>query len=496
MKKLFLTGIVAALIATASAQTHLNLAMPGATGADADPHRTSNMGSHTVSNLTADPLLRYIEGEYAPALANSWETSEDGLQHTFHLRDDVLFNDGTPLNAEAIAFNFARITNPDDPLFAAGQLVSVTSVEAADDLTVVITLSAVDPDFLLKLTSIWMVSPASAEGGATPIGSGPFIITDYEPDQHIRLVRNDNYWAGTPHFETVTVRNIPEPGTLVLELEAGTADAIVFAPPNHIERLGQAGFNVVPFGSVNTAMLAIQNTNVGDVDLRRAICYAIDSSVVLNTAYAGLGRLMHGIALEDGWAFNPDVPTFGYDPELAMEILEAAGYVDSNGDGIREKDGQPLNLDFQARGDGEWLLATQIIQQFLGDVGIGTSITPSDRDTYYDNMRTGNYDIGWWLSNAQPEPPIIEYVFHSGDFWNVVHLDRERVDELVMTGRTTADQDVRAEAFFELQQIFFDEAIQCPVFWVHQTHVFAPNLQGVLTDSRGLLFDAHNWRFE
>ncbi len=486
----------AALLTAASAQTHLNLAMPGATGAEADPHLTSNMGAHSVSELTSDTLILYEDGQYVPALAHTWETSEDGLQHTFHLTEGITFHDGEPLDAEAVVFNFARIMNPENPLFAAGQLVAVTEVEALDDLTARITLDTVDPDFLLKLTSIWMVSPASAEGGATPVGSGPFIITNYVPDQQIDLVRNDDYWGGTPLLETISVRNIPEPGTLVLELEAGKVDAILFAPPNHVARLGDLGFATMPFGSVNTAVLGIQNTNVPDVDLRRAICYALDRDIMLNNAYAGLGRPQTTLALPEGWAYNPDVPGFHYDPELAMQILEAAGYVDTNGDGIREKDGVPLNLDFQARADGEWLLVTQIMQQFLGDVGIGTTITASDRDTYYANMRLGDYDLGWWISNAQPEPPIVEYVFHSGDFWNIVHQDRPRVDELVMLGRTTADQESRREAYFELQEIFYDEAIQCQAFWIQQAHVMDANLADTATNSRGVLYRAERWHFE
>jgi peptide/nickel transport system substrate-binding protein len=250
------------------------------------------------------------------------------------------------------------------------------------------------------------------------------------------------------------------------------------------------------FGSVNTAVLAINNSKVDDVDLRRAICYAVDRNVLLNNAYAGLGRPQTTLALPEGWAYNPDVPGFSYDPERAAAILDAAGYIDTNGDGIREKDGKPLNLDFQARGDGEWLLVTQIIQQFLGDVGIGTTITPADRDTYYANMRTGAYDLGWWISNAQPEPPIVEYVFHSGDYWNVTHLVRPRVDELVTTGRSTASQADRAVAFKELQEIFYDEAIQCQQFWVQQAHVLSADLAGFKTNSRGVLYSAQDWHFE
>ncbi len=491
--------VLVLLVATTSvalARTHLNIGMPGATGAPADPQRASDMGAYTVAQMIADTLVMYADNEYVPALAERWETSEDGLQHTFYLRPGVTFQNGEPVNAEAVKFNFERITNPEDPLHAAGQLTAVTGLEALDELTFRLTLSAVDPDFILKLTNVWMVAPGSTESGSMPVGSGPFSISRYLPDQQIDLVRNEDYWAGTPHFETVTIRNIPEPGTLVLELEAGTVDLITFAPNSHVQRVADLGFTPMLFGSVNTAVLAINNATVPDVDLRRAICYAIDRDVLLNNVYAGMGRPQTTLALPEGWAYNPDVPGFHYEPERAMEILEAAGYVDTNGDGIREKDGVPLNLDFQARADGEWLLATQVMQQFLGDVGIGTTITAADRDTYYANIRTGAYDLGWWLSNAQPEPPIVEYVFHSDDYWNVVQFHRPEVDELVTLGRSTPDQETRAEGYRELQQIFFDEAIQCQQFWVQQAHLMDSGLEGVVTTSRGALLYSHLWRFE
>jgi len=488
--------VVGLLLSVAAAQTHLNIAMPGSTGAPADPQRASDMGAYTVAEMIADTLVLYADNEYVPALAESWSTSEDGKQHTFNLRPGVTFHNGEPLTAEAVVFNFERIMNPEDPLHAAGQLTAVTNLEALDELTFRITLDAVDPDFILKLTNVWMVAPGSVGGDTAPVGSGPFKITRYLPDQQIDLVRVDDYWGGTPVFETATIRNIPEPGTLVLELEAGAVDLITFAPNSHVHRLEAAGFRPMLFGSVNTAVLAINNATVTDTDLRRAICYAIDRDVLLNNVYAGMGRPQTTLALPEGWAYNPDVPGFHYDPERANEILDAAGYIDTDGDGIREKDGVPLNLDFQARGDGEWLLATQVMQQFLGDVGIGTTITASDRDTYYANIRTGAYDLGWWLSNAQPEPPIVEYVFHSEDYWNVVQFHRPEVDELVTLGRSTPDQEVRAEGYRELQQIFFDEAIQCQQFWVQQAHVVSPELRGVETTSRGALLYPHLWHFE
>lgn len=494
LRTLALTGLVA-LAALAPAQSVLNLAMPGSAGPVIDPHRASNVGQYTVAQLMADPLVMYEDGAYLPALAESWTVSDDGRTVTFMLREGVTYHDGRPVDADSIVWNVERITDPADPLVLASQFATLEAITARDAYVVEMTLSGVDPEFLLKLTSVGMVSPAAGEGGA-PVGAGPFVVQEFLPDERMTLTRNEAYWAGAPALETIVVRNIPDPSTLVLELEAGTVDLVTFAPLSQARRLEAAGFTLATFGRINTAVLAINNVAVSDARLRQAICYAVDRDVVLDVAYAGLGRPQTTIALQGSWAHDPDVTGYTYDAERARAILDEAGFVDTNGDGIREIDGRPIDLDFQSRSDGEWLLATQILQQYLADVGIGTTITAHDSATYYANVRTGAYELGWWLSNAQPEPPIVEYVFHSGDFWNVIQKHRPRVDELVMIGRTNADQDVRAEAYFELQRIFADEAIQCPLFWVEQAHVYDANLQGVKSTPRGVLYGAHAWRFE
>lgn len=487
--------VLAVLLPLAAAQSRLVIASPGASGAEADPQKNSNIYGFTVSQLVADTLLLYDEGDYVPALAESWEISDDELTYTFHLRSGVKFHNGVEFSSADVKASFERVANPDDPLPGAGNLSGVVAVETPDAQTVVVTLGEPNPDFLLNLNGVWIVEAGSIVAGGVPVGSGPYVITEYEPDQQIVLTRNEGYWDGVPNIETIVTRNIPEPATLVLELEVGSVDAIMFTPANEVARLEAAGFQKMAFGSVNTAFLAVNNATVSDVELRRAICYALDRDVLLNTAYAGLGQPELTIALPGSWASDPSVPGYSYDPERAAEILDAAGYVDTDGDGIREKDGRPLNLDFQARGDGDWLVATQIIQQFLGDVGIGTTITTSERNTYYTNVRTGAYDIGWWIDNAQPEPPIYEYAFHSAEHWNLTQRGND-LDALVEAGRASADRAERAPAYFELQRVVYEQAVQCPQFWIQQAHLASTKLTGVKVSSQGVMFDARNWRIE
>ncbi len=484
-------ALAVAMAGNAFAQS-VTIASPGTTGALIDPQRNNTIATYTVSALLADPLLYYLDGEYQGRLATAWTFDEASLTYTFDLRQGVTFQNGVPFTADAVVFSFERILDAADPLPLAGALANVVAVRAVDDATVQIEINTVNPDFLLNLALAFIVEPGSAAGGATPVGSGPFSVVEYEPDQRIVLQRFDGYWDGAAQLAEIVVRNIPDPGTLVLELEAGTVDLIMFTPPQEVVRLGGSGFAPMPFVAVNSAYVALNNANLGK-DLRQAICYAIDRDVVLSTAYAGLGQPQFTVARDDGWARNPSVPGYAYDPERAMQILDAAGIVDTNGDGWREINGQNIELDFQSRGDGEWLLSTQIIQQFLADVGLNSSITTSERLVYYDAVRLGNYDLGWFISNAQPEPPIMNGIFHSTEFWNVTQTPRDDLDVAIDTGRGTADQAARTQAYFDLQRLVYEDAVQCPMFWVEQAHVASSALDGVQVSAQGVLLNGHAW---
>ena len=487
-----LIAVTLASLATLVAAQSITIASPGSTGAFIDPQRNNAIAAMGVSEMIADTLLLYRDGEYHPALATSWSFDAASLTWTFELREGVTFHNGVPFDADAVVFSIERIKNPDDPMPASGYLGIVEEARATGPYTVEIVLNALNPDFLLTLFSTWIVEPSSAADGATPVGTGPYFVTEYEPDQRIVLTRFDDYWGGAAAIPQVIVRNIPDPGTLVLELEAGTVDLIMFTPPRDVLRLDAAGFNAMPFGAVNAAYVALNNVNLSP-ELRQAICWALDRDVLLETAYAGLGEPMLTVARAGSWAHDPSVTGYVYDPERAKEVLDAAGYVDTTGDGYREQGGQRLDLDLQSRGDGEWLLSSQIIQQFLDDVGIRSTITTSERTTYYDAVRTGRYDVGWFITNALPEPPILNHVFHSSEYWNVSQGPRADLDALIDAGRGTADQAERIAAYSEFQRIVFEDAINCPILWVQQVHVGNPRLAGVKINEQGILHDVHTW---
>lgn len=469
----------------------ITIATRSATTPDPNPNLNATIANYVASELVAEPLVRWEDGDYIGLLAEAWD-SPDGQTWTFRLRPGVTFQNGVPLTADAVKATFDLITNPDDPLPTASNLTDIESFEILSDLEFRLQLAAVNPEFLLNLARVYIVEPGSAQEGQ-PVGTGPFRVVDHIPDQHLTFEKYPDYWGGEPALDEIVMRAIPDGDTLVLELESGTVDLILFVPSNDVKRLEAAGFKAMPFVRVNTARVAF-NLATTDVRLRQAACYALDRDIIIQNAVAGYGVPQLTAAVQGSWAFNDEVEPFHYDPDRARAILDEAGWVDTDGDGIREINGRPIDLHLPSRGDDQdWLSATQIIQQMLLEVGIGSHITTAERLTYYDSLRAGEFDLTWWITNALPEPPIYDLYLHSSAYWNISQVAIPELDDLLEKGRSVMDRDQRAGYYKAAQAVHLEHVMECPIMWIQQIHVANPDLQNLKVEPTGVMYNAHRW---
>lgn len=473
----------------------------GSTVPSPDPHLAATISGHSGASMIADPLLMWKDEKYVGLLAEKWDVSPDGLTYTFTLREGIKFHNGTVIDANAVKANYERIRDPKDPKPSAGSLALVDAIEVVNPRTLRLKLKSMDPDFLRNLIALWIIDPATWGGvkeGKYPAGSGAFKVAQYVEDQKLVLERFDGYWDGPAVLDRITIKAVPDPGTQVVELETGSADIITFAPPREGARLSTAGFKVMPFGRVNWARVVINMKTVDDLAIRKAICYAINREAIIQVAYSGYGEPMLSLTVPGSWGHIP-APAYTYNVAEAKKVLDAAGYKDTNGDGIREKNGKNIVLHLPTRGDDEaWLRATQMIQQMLFDIGIGTSITTAARLSYYTEVRVGNYDISWWLSNAPPEPPIAFGNLEGASYWNVSQLPKDsklqlKLDELIAASRKTLDQKQRAEYFKQINQLVYDEAIEALGMWLRQIYVASPKLQNIYVAPSGIMYQFHKW---
>ncbi len=464
-----------------------------------DPQVTRNIGAQWVAEMIADPLLRYDNAteSFVPVLATSWDISEDGLHYTFHLREGVLFHNGVTLTAEAVAKSYERIRDAANPLAGAGLLSPVDTIEVLDPLTIRLNMKSVFPDFLSNMDRLWILEPGSftnPPAGSYVVGCGPFRIVpaEYKIDQSMVLEKFAQYWAGEPYLDKIQIRIIPDMATALIELEQGTVDVVQYGSGKDLPRLEALGMQPIIFGRVNWANVVINLSHVTDVRLRKAIMYAVDQQALIDGAYGGLGDPMYRMGYPGTWLENTKVGA-AYDPEEAKRILDEAGWKDTNKDGIREIDGKEIDLYFPTRNQAEWVAATQMIQQMLREVGIGTHITMAERMPFYDQVRTGDYDIAWWLSNDSAEPPIALYTWDMREYWCVHQAKTPVLQLLIEQAESELDRDTRSAYYQEIQRILIEEAYAAPGMWNKQVHVMGPKAHGMLVASTGIAYNSHLW---
>ena len=272
------------------------------------------------------------DGKYKPELALSWDTSKDGKAITFKLRQGVTFHDGTPFNAQAVKSNIDNLILPEGPI-----VPGITSVEVVDDYTVRLNLPNYNNLILYSFAAspvTYMYSPeAVKKNGADwatthPVGTGPFMLKDYQPDISLTLVKNPNYWQkGLPYLDGIEFAIVTDPMTQILTIKAGQAHAI-YGSAEAVAQLRDQGYSIqMGSGSVHAMNFDIKNSETfSKPQVRQAIEYAIDKEAICSGPGAGLFKPVYQFTSSDHSAYNPACPPRKYDPAKAKKLLAEAGY--------------------------------------------------------------------------------------------------------------------------------------------------------------------------
>lgn len=475
-----------------------------------DPHvdASSELGIPLTS--VYDPLVWLTrDGTFVPGLAESWDISEDGLTYTFHLRGDVTFHDGTPFNAEAVRFSLDRIADPaTQSRKARGMLGPYSYTEVVDETTVRIHFDEAYAPFLSSLSTVYlaMVSPeAVAEWGDEyqfhQVGTGPFVFEEYVAKDHLTLVRNRDYdWApsffdhqGPPKLEKVTFKFYTDPATRVLALESGEADVMGEIPPQDAVRLdNRPNYDVVPVSVPGQPLQFFINTRrppTDDVRVRQALIYAVDRPAIVRTVFEAYSPAAYGPLCRSTWGYDPAVEgMYAYDPGTAIELLEQAGWSDSDGDGIRDRDGQPLELEAILMAWGYIPEVAQMLQEQLKAVGIGMNSRQMIFSNALGEVADDNYHLAPFLfSNSDPD--ILRTTFHSSNIeggFNWSKVSDSQLDRWLEQGKGAMDEALRREIYAQIQQRIMEEAMILPI----RDYV---NLNGTADHVQDLRYDRQGW---
>ena len=433
-----------------------------------------------------------------PALAESWELSDDQKSYTFNLRKGVAFHDGTPWNAQAAVFNFDRLLNPDAPHYLENfvglngwWIGDIESYEAVDEHTFRVTLKGVVSNFLQRMVNggygaAGMVSPAAVEkygnDGLTnnPVGTGPFRFGERVFGEKIVLERNEDYWdpARTPKYDRLIIQPIADEAARELALVTGAADIIAGPSPDSYEYLEGKGFEIVSKTGpgMQALWLNMKEPALADVRVRQALHMSIDREGLcklqrLNECLPHYGMLnRHGPGYEEG--FNP----YPYDPEKAKALLAEAGYPDG------------LDIRFEWGKGGAGAVATQEfvewVQRDWGKIGVRTELVGYDIGTYFDQMLKGMNEgthvmtIGWgetsfiWLEFVVTPAALPPNGYNSG------YYDNPRIGEILGKVKGAMSEDEIVQRLREVQQVIADDVAWVPVYAYKLAFALSPRVKG------------------
>ena len=385
-----------------------------------------------------EPLVKYQDGEYQPCLATDWTNSDDGLTYTFHLREDVKFNDGTPFNAEAVKLYFDNMKSVIGTSSNYGQLDMLTSEITVDDeytisfhltrpyYNVLNDLSMVMPRGILSASAFNEDGSLNSEYlmNHTP-GTGPYMFEGVnDTATEYTFVRTPNYWGEDPDVDSFTVKVIPE--SKVAAMRAGEVDFIIGSDTldaaSYQELSSTEGITgVISDFDFVTEFIALNDEVVplNDINIRNAIQMAIDKESIAQNIYSGLRTEANSVMPADMPYCKADVTTPSYDMDAAIELMDKSGWTDTDGDGIREKDGKKLSFTITYPSTGVYDKVVLFFQDSMKKLGIEITTNPIDLMAFMQQVFTeGNYEITAYMSYWFPYDPytFVANMYPSTDY--------------------------------------------------------------------------------
>ena len=513
-------ALLSGCAAPASDDTHtLTFAIEGAnlSAGHMDPHSSQLDVSALVQRNVLDSLVAQdTDGSFVPWLATDWEISDDQLEYTFHLREDVTFHDGTPFNAEAVVANFNHITDPATASAQAASMIgyaedggSYVGTEAVDEYTVRVTFSKPYAPFLsavsTALLGFWSpkVLEEKAEelktgGPDISVGTGPFILSEYVPDQEIVYTANPDYtWGpanvdhtGASDIDTLTVRILPETSVRTGALTSGEVDVAGNVTPSTVEQIGD-GFSVQSVELPGIPYSLYLNEAYGvfaDERVRQAFSIGFDAESAVDSIFFG--------QYPRAWSIlGPTTPnsydaslegTWPYDPDKAGELLDEAGWTERDADGYRTKDGTRLSVRWIAWTpipDDRAALA-DLIQSDLRDIGFEVVREALEPAAYNEQYGPKTFDLTDWGFSGVDADALRSHL-HTDGFQNASQVSDPEVDALLESAVATSDPAARTDLYTDVQQWNAEHVAIVPLYVPSLITAFSDNVENLTFDLYG-----------
>ncbi|MBN2386483.1 MAG: peptide ABC transporter substrate-binding protein [Anaerolineales bacterium] len=451
--------------------------------------------------------------------------SADGMTITMQLRDDLTWSDGEPLTSDDFVFTWEMAVSPTNAVTSSYPYSEIDSVEAPDPQTVVVNFSY---PFAPWLATLWHgILPAhvlrpiyEAEGTIDnadwlrnpTVGYGPYVFDEWESGSYVRFVRNENYWGEPANIDEIFIRFVPDDASQVAALQAGDADLGTFPAYSDVPTLQNAGLEIViqPNG-YNEGLFLLVSAERGhpallDVNVRLAIAMGIDRESINRDLLLGLTRAPASFWDAMPYYNDPPVDLYPYDPEGARQLLDAAGWIDTNDDGVRDKDGVELEIDYgtnirEIRQDVQ-----AVIQQQLAEIGIAVNLFSSDDDIFFASYgeggpaAIGDYDLMEWSDGPLfPDPDVYYWLcdeiptdeYPAGSNW--FFLCDEELDGLIQLQASQVNPEERQQTISQINQLFHDQVYWIGLWQDPDVWIVSPRLVNVSFSGVTPLFSIAEW---
>ncbi|HYI16064.1 MAG TPA: ABC transporter substrate-binding protein [Thermomicrobiales bacterium] len=443
------------------------------------------MGHHEIASLSPDddgPTVHWVMTTnihnsmveldsffvLQPVLCESWEISDDGMEYTFKLREGILFHDGEAFNSEDVKYTFDFYGNPDNASLQASNFRTVASVDAPDETTVVISLSQVDAAFI-AIAGQTMIVPEHhhsvvGETGykSDPIGTGPFMVADYDPASFCELHAFDDHFRGRPNLDVLRENIVPEASVRTISLESGEADHSVWSllTEDNIKLRDSGDFTTFATSSVAVNHFPLNNERpyFADKVVRQAMMHAIDRDQIVDELWQGLAvKATANLSPALAFYYEPDVKQYEYDPELAAQMLDEAGWVVGS-DGVREKDGVKLSWTcLVITGDQARKPEAEVVQQWLLAINMDMKIEEAPSTSQAMTAGTGDMALYNWTYGGGSGEPDASNTLRSDALNNFSHYKSPEMDALLDQGLAESDPDARKEIYSQVQKLVAED---------------------------------------
>lgn len=433
--------------------------------------------SAIASNIF-NSLLKYdanldLKGE----LAESWKISNDQKTITFTLKPNLKWADNKPLTSADVLFTWKLVTDEKTHTPYGSDYKLVTSAEAPDARTFRVTYSQayapaleswaglqILPEHLLKDQDINTTAFARH-----PVGSHYYQLDKWQDGEHISLVRNPNATQGQANIDHLVSRFIPDKASQFLELLADNIDVMGLNPIQYA-RIIPARQDISKkialykeLGNSYTYLgFNLKHQPFNDIRVRQAINYAIDKQELIDGVLLGLGEPVAAPYKPGTRWVNPELKPYPYDPNKAKALLREAGFVDTNGDGILERNGKPLAFEILTNQNKEREMSAVLIQRRLKEVGIDVKIRVIEWASFISRfIKTGDFDavvLGWSLSLDPDQYNIWHSSQQAPGQFNFIGYNNPKVDELLEQGRLELDADKRMKIYHEFSKILLEDS--------------------------------------